>query len=268
MKTLLITATALSLSGAAHAYQTAGAHNHAQHTTPPTSHQSSTPPLGTATQERAAKDQQQMHRQHSGEVPHQHQTQALGQTPQTAQPGVYQSTPPLGTATQERAWLDARQQMMMGWTADQRRLAEEHWRSYPAHWTQQQRTAYQQMMGHSPAHWTADQRAMYEEHMRTFPANWTAEQRSWYQQQMAGMQRPWTHQMQHGQMHGQMHGQGSAYWNPDQWAGMGGPYEEVYGDGRVDLTPRPAQTSYPPCSPGPGDDRCIQLYERGVTGRR
>jgi len=25
-----------------------------------------------------------------------------------------------------------------------------------------------------------------------------------------------------------------------------------------------AATDYPPCSPGPGDDRCIQLYERGV----
>ena len=35
---------------------------------------------------------------------------------------------------------------------------------------------------------------------------------------------------------------------------MGGPLEEV------------ATTSYPPCRPGPGDDRCIQLYERGVTG--
>jgi hypothetical protein len=34
--------------------------------------------------------------------------------------------------------------------------------------------------------------------------------------------------------------------------GVGGPVE--------------AQSGYPPCSPGPGDDRCIQLYERGVTG--
>lgn len=39
------------------------------------------------------------------------------------------------------------------------------------------------------------------------------------------------------------------------YTGMGGPLEEV------------AATSYPPCRPGPGDDRCIQLYERGVTGR-
>jgi len=39
------------------------------------------------------------------------------------------------------------------------------------------------------------------------------------------------------------------------YAGVGGPLEEV------------AASDYPPCSPGPGDDRCIQLYERGVTGR-
>lgn len=34
-------------------------------------------------------------------------------------------------------------------------------------------------------------------------------------------------------------------------SGTGGPLEEV---------------AYPPCRPGPGDDRCIQLYEPGVTG--
>ena len=36
------------------------------------------------------------------------------------------------------------------------------------------------------------------------------------------------------------------------YQGVGGPVE--------------AQSGYPPCSPGPGDDRCIQLYEPGVTG--
>jgi len=36
-----------------------------------------------------------------------------------------------------------------------------------------------------------------------------------------------------------------------EYAGVGGPI---------------AETGYPPCSPGPGDDRCIQLYEPGVTG--
>jgi hypothetical protein len=40
--------------------------------------------------------------------------------------------------------------------------------------------------------------------------------------------------------------------------GVGGPLEEV--------TTTRATTNYPPCRPGPGDDRCIQLYERGVTG--
>ena len=38
-----------------------------------------------------------------------------------------------------------------------------------------------------------------------------------------------------------------------QYQGMGGPEENV-------------QTGYPPCS-RTVTDRCIQLYERGVTGR-
>jgi hypothetical protein len=37
-----------------------------------------------------------------------------------------------------------------------------------------------------------------------------------------------------------------------EYTGMGGPLED--------------ETDYPPCRPGPGDDRCIQLYERGVAG--
>lgn len=37
-----------------------------------------------------------------------------------------------------------------------------------------------------------------------------------------------------------------------EFAGVGGPIE--------------SQSGYPPCSPGAGDDRCIQLYEPGVTG--
>jgi hypothetical protein len=44
--------------------------------------------------------------------------------------------------------------------------------------------------------------------------------------------------------------------------GVGGPYEAVAG--ASDLTPRPAAANYPACRPGPGDDRCIQLYEPGV----
>lgn len=43
-----------------------------------------------------------------------------------------------------------------------------------------------------------------------------------------------------------------------EMTGVGGPYEAA------DLTPRPAAENYPPCRPGPGDDRCIQLYEPGV----
>lgn len=38
----------------------------------------------------------------------------------------------------------------------------------------------------------------------------------------------------------------------DSADGQGGPYEPV------------AATSWPACDPGPGDDRCIQLYEPGV----
>jgi hypothetical protein len=33
----------------------------------------------------------------------------------------------------------------------------------------------------------------------------------------------------------------------NEYTGMGGPLED--------------ETEYPPCRPGPGDDRCIQLYE-------
>ena len=74
---------------------------------------------------------------------------------------------------------------------------------------------------------------------------------------------------------------------------VGGPYEPVEGsgetamngDGVVDAATGEtaelefasaaehkgvggpiAETGYPPCAPGPGDDRCIQLYEPGVTG--
>lgn len=65
---------------------------------------------------------------------------------------------------------------------------------------------------------------------------------------------------------------------------MGGPYEPVIDheaelasadtvtDGAVahhayeGMGGPEAESGYPPCSPGPGDDRCIQLYERGVTG--
>lgn len=40
--------------------------------------------------------------------------------------------------------------------------------------------------------------------------------------------------------------------NSQTYEGVGGPIEE--------------RTGYPPCTPNPVDDNCIQLYERGVTG--
>jgi hypothetical protein len=49
------------------------------------------------------------------------------------------------------------------------------------------------------------------------------------------------------------------YGPTDVYAGMGGP--------ELDTTPRPAAGNYPPCSPGPGDDNCIQLYEPGVRAQ-
>jgi len=45
--------------------------------------------------------------------------------------------------------------------------------------------------------------------------------------------------------------------------GMGGPVETDV-TATVSLTPQTAAQNYPPCDPGPGDDRCIQLYEDGV----
>ena len=45
--------------------------------------------------------------------------------------------------------------------------------------------------------------------------------------------------------------------------GVGGP-EEAVQVASADLAPRPAAGNYPACSPGPGDDNCIQLYEPGV----
>jgi hypothetical protein len=50
----------------------------------------------------------------------------------------------------------------------------------------------------------------------------------------------------------------------DGTTGMGGPEEEVT---TTSLTPRLATENYPPCNPGPGDDRCIQLYEPGVRAQ-
>ncbi len=43
-------------------------------------------------------------------------------------------------------------------------------------------------------------------------------------------------------------------------AAVGGPYEPALTRAAM---PAPTVGAYPPCRPGPGDDRCIQLYERG-----
>jgi hypothetical protein len=40
--------------------------------------------------------------------------------------------------------------------------------------------------------------------------------------------------------------------------------DETVKTASTDLTPRQAAGNYPACHPGPGDDRCIQLYEPGV----
>jgi hypothetical protein len=48
-----------------------------------------------------------------------------------------------------------------------------------------------------------------------------------------------------------------------QSQGVGGP-DETADVASADLAPRPAAMNYPACHPGPGDDRCIQLYEPGV----
>lgn len=53
----------------------------------------------------------------------------------------------------------------------------------------------------------------------------------------------------------------------DDGTGMGGPIEEGGQVTSAELTPRPATMNYPPCDPGPGDDRCIQLYEPGVRAQ-
>lgn len=58
----------------------------------------------------------------------------------------------------------------------------------------------------------------------------------------------------------------------EAYAGTGGPFEPVeqHADARIDISAHhgmggPLEEDYPPCDPGPGDDNCIQLYERGVS---
>jgi hypothetical protein len=58
----------------------------------------------------------------------------------------------------------------------------------------------------------------------------------------------------------------AATWQPAS-AETGFVADETVETAAADMTPRPAAGNYPACRPGPGDDRCIQLYEPGVQAR-
>ena len=148
------------------------------------------------------------------------------------------------------------------WTAEQRALWDQHMALLPAGWTADQRATFEAMMALPPASWDSEQRALYEQHMASLPSTWSPEQRTMYEQQVASLRTPWLGTTQTAAVDSTATAGGQA--NLQTFAGMGGPYEEAYGTGNVSLTPRPADKNYPPCSPGPGDDNCIQLYERGV----
>lgn len=51
----------------------------------------------------------------------------------------------------------------------------------------------------------------------------------------------------------------------DDMTGVGGPDEPEAAAAPAAATAVTTQTSWPACSPGPGDDNCIQLYEPGVA---
>ena len=146
------------------------------------------------------------------------------------------------------------------WTAEQRALWDQHMATLPSAWTADQRASFEAMMALPPANWSAEQRALYQQHMASLPTTWTPEQRLTYEQQVASLRTPWLNATQTAAVASPAEGQA----NLQTFAGMGGPYEEVYGTGTISLTPRAADRNYPPCDPGPGDDNCIQLYERGV----
>ena len=148
------------------------------------------------------------------------------------------------------------------WTPDQVALYEQHLAFFPSAWTPEEQAAFAAMRTIPPADWTVEQRALYEQHLAAMPTTWTAEQRAMYETQIAGMRTPWL--SVDTASTGVAATTTTAQADYRNFAGMGGPYEEVYGSGSVSLTPRPATENYPPCDPGPGDDNCIQLYEDGV----
>ena len=151
------------------------------------------------------------------------------------------------------------------WTPDQVALYEEHLAFFPSTWTAEERAAFAAMRAMPPASWTVEQRTLYEQHLAALPTTWTAEQRATYEMQIASMRTPWLSvDTASTGVSGTTTTTTTAQADYRNFAGMGGPYEEVYGSGTVSLTPRPATENYPPCDPGPGDDNCIQLYEPGV----
>jgi hypothetical protein len=265
MKLLLATATALSMSGAALAWQTTGT-------------------MGTQT---------------TGTQTH---TGAMGQTQQGA--AVYNqhtSLDPTITLQPHGNWTAQQRTMFdqhMGqapahWTEQQRMAFQQQLRTPPAQWTQQQRDMYGEQFNNLPTAWTEQQRLQYQQQMAGWrepwgtqtaftdhpqQTGWSAGRQDVSEQQMAGTTgyqgtgtatQGTTLNQQNQTATWDQQGQG-ATWNQQNqrmvqgWAGMGGPYEEAYGQGFASLQPRAADTNYPPCSPGPGDDRCIQLYEPGV----
>jgi hypothetical protein len=154
------------------------------------------------------------------------------------------------------------------WTAEQRALWDQHMAALPDTWTADQRATFEAMMALPPASWSPEQRSLYEQHIASLPSTWTPEQRTLYEQQVASLRTPWAGTQQMATVDSSTYPTTTTTTvaQPDMstFAGMGGPYEEVYGAGGVSLTPRPADRNFPPCRPGPGDDNCIQLYEPGV----
>lgn len=175
------------------------------------------------------------------------------------------------------------------WTAEQRANYREQLGIPPVEWTPEQRMLYHEHMATLPPGWTAEQRAAYERQVAEMHEPWrpqaigTGPANDPVDTQGAGILRdnqrgrdmdaPLTEEPQarpapatRNQPRSRARRAAADSSVPDmrRWAGMGGPYEEVYGDGVVSLQARPADKTYPPCSPKPSDDNCVQLYERGV----
>lgn len=188
------------------------------------------------------------------------------------------------------------------WTAEQRANYRAQLGLPPIRWTPEQRLLYQQHMANLPPAWSAEQRAMYRSQIAGMQAPWTAGHEGMggpdgddrttaepvgtgpandaVDTQGAGIIRDnqrgrdmdaplideagETGEPMAAAERWSAHADARPYADMRDWAGMGGPYEAVYGDGAVSLEQRPASEYYPPCNPNPSDDNCIQLYEQGV----